>query len=209
MAHTAVRNHRGVQEFGRKHPAVKKLLNKGNFPEIHGDQVWFSSYFVMDYLRRTKVRKNANVMEVGCGWGLLGIYCAKRLDAKVVGVDADENVMPFLKLQATLNNVKIKTKVCRYENLKPKLLRKQDLIVGSDICFWDELVTPLYQLIKKAVNNNVKRIVIADPGRTPFLALAKKCEKKFGARLEDVSTKKPTKKTGYLLIIEPKLNQTC
>lgn len=204
MLSSSLNNVRGLKIFGRKHKAVKTLVDKGSYPKIHGDKVWFSSYFIMDYLERKPVEKKSRVMEIGCGWGLLGVYCAKNFGAKVIGVDADKNVMPLLKLHARKNRVKLKTKVCRYENLKPKLLAKQDIILGGDICFWDELVDPLFSLIKQAMKQGVGTVIIADPGRTPFLALAKRCKKKYGAKLKPVSISLPTQESGYLLIVKNK-----
>jgi len=75
------------------------------------------------------------------------------------------------------------------------------MVLGGDICFWNELIDPLYSLIKKSLKNGVNTIVIADPGRSPFLKLAKKCKKKFGAELREVSIKDPVEEEGYLLII--------
>ena len=76
------------------------------------------------------------------------------------------------------------------------------MILGGDICFWNELIAPLYKLIKKSLKNGVKTIIIADPGRSPFLKLAKKCKKKFNAELIEVKLKDPVKEEGYLLIIK-------
>jgi len=193
---------RGLQLYTKQHPKLQKLLSRADAPEIHGDKIWFSSYFIMDYLAANPPAKKSRIMEIGSGWGPLSIYCAQNFRAKVTAVDADPNVFPFLDLHARLNDVKVKTKVCRYEDLKPKLLAKQDLIVGGDICFWDELVDPLHQLIKTALEAGVKRIVIADPGRPPFMRLARRCRRLHGGRLRSVSISTPRIHTGYLLIVQ-------
>ena len=194
---------RGLELFTRKHPKLRKLLSKrADQPEIHGDKVWFSSYFIMDYLDKHPPSDKARVMEVGCGWGPLGIYCAKNFNSKVTAVDADKYVFPFLDLHAEQNGVKITHKVSRYENLKPALLAKQELVAGGDICFWDELVDPLHTLIKNSLDAGVKRIVIGDPGRPPFMKLARMCRKLYGAKLKAAKTAKPRAYDGYLLIID-------
>ena len=193
---------RGLTVYKNKSEAVAKLLELNNDPEIHGHKIWYSSFFIMDYLDEHSPEKQADIMEIGCGWGILSIYCAKNFQAQVTGVDADSNVFPFLKLHAKANGVKIHKKVSRFENLKRKTLAKQDLIIGGDICFWTELIDPLYSMIKKAVKADVPRIIIADPGRSPFLKLAKRCKKNFNARLLDVEIDEPRHKEGYLLIIE-------
>lgn len=196
-----IRESNGVFVFKKKHPVMKRLRKAIPSPEIHGDKVWPSSYFIMDYLEQNPLAENSKVLEIGCGWGLLSIYCASRFNAKVTGVDADENVFPYLKVHAALNDVKVKTKQTRFEEIKRKTLAKQDLVVGGDICFWDELVDPLYKVIKRSCKESVSTIVIADPGRTPFLKLAKRCKKKLGAELLPWSVDKPRKSEGYLLVI--------
>jgi predicted nicotinamide N-methyase len=194
---------RGLQLFSKKHPKLQKLLSKNaDLPEIHGDKVWFSSYFIMDYLDKHPPTNKARVMEIGCGWGPLGIYCAKTFNSKVTATDADPYVFPFLELHAKQNGVDIKTKVSRYEDLKPSLLAKQELVAGGDICFWDELVEPLHQLIKNSLDAGVKRIIIGDPGRPPFMRLARRCRKLYGAKLKKASITVPRAQDGYLLILE-------
>lgn len=193
---------RGLEICTKHHPKLRKLLATDEHPEIHGDKVWFSSYFIMDHLEAEPPQPRSRIMEIGCGWGLLGIYCAKNFGAKVTAVDADPNVFPFLELHAKKNKAKVKAKVSRYEDLKPKLLARQDMIVGGDICFWDELVDPLHELIKKALAAGVQRIIIADPGRPPFLRLARRCRKHHGAKLRSVSIATPRSHSGYLLIIK-------
>lgn len=192
---------RGLKLYKKKHKGIRKLLKDTSTPEIHGDKVWFSSYLIMDYLDEHPPKKGANILEIGCGWGILGIHCAKVFKAKVTAVDADKNVFPFLEMHAKLNRAKVTPLVSRYENLKGALLAEQDMILGGDICFWNELIDPLYKLIRKAVRNGVETIIIADPGRSPFLKLAKQCKKKFDAELTEVKLKSPVKEDGYLLVI--------
>lgn len=193
---------RGLTVYKNKSQAIRSLLELNNDPEIHGHKIWYSSFFVIDHLDANPPKKKANIMEVGCGWGLLSIYCAKNFQAQLTGVDADKNVFPFLKLHAKANGVKIKSNNSRFENLKRTTLAKQDLILGADICFWKELVNPLYRMINNAIVAGVPQIIIADPGRSPFLKLATRCINNFDAKLIDVEISKPNTKEGYLLIIE-------
>lgn len=202
MAAADTKTVRGLTVFKNKSKAITSLLKMNDDPEIHGHKIWYSSFFIIDYLEAKPPKKHSSIMEVGCGWGLLSIYCAKNFQARLTGVDADKNVFPFMKLHAKANGVKIKKNNSRFENLKCNTLAKQDLILGADICFWKELVDPLYKMITKAIQAGVPRIIIADPGRSPFLKLAKRCIKNFDAKLIDVEISKPNTKEGYLLIIE-------
>lgn len=197
----SIRTVRGLAIYPKTHKKIAKLQKNGAYPEIHGDKVWFSSYFIMDWLDANPPAKRARILEIGCGWGLLGMYCAKNFKAKVTCTDADPNVFPLLDLHAEKNEVKIKSKLSRYEDLKPRLLAKQDLILGADICFWDELVDPLHQLISNALEAGVARIVIADPGRPPFLRLARRCRRLYKGSIRSVSISSPSRHEGKLLII--------
>ncbi len=202
MTATETKTVHGLAVYKKTSKTLKKLLAEKDEPEIHGTKIWYSSFFVIDYLDTNPPAENTAIMEIGCGWGLLSIYCAKKFKACVTGVDADKHVFPFLNLHARANNTSVKKKVARFENLRRKTLRQQDIIVGADICFWDELVDPLYKVIKKSVEEGVTRIIIADPGRSPFLKLAKRCKKKLGAELLEVEVHEPSHKDGYLLIID-------
>lgn len=192
---------RDLKILTRKHPAIQALMNEKDAPEIHGDKVWFSSYMIMDYFEDNMPAEGSNILEIGCGWGILGLWCAKKFGARVLATDADRYVFPFLRLHAQENGVKVRTKVSKYEKLDSELLAKQDYIVGGDICFWDELVEPLYQTIKRGIESGVKTIVIADPGRSTFLELAERCKKDFRAFLISYAIIDPDTYDGYLLII--------
>lgn len=190
----------GVYTLKKKHKFVKRL-RKHVEPIIHGTKVWDSSYLVMDYLEKNTLAAGSRVMDLGCGWGALSIYCAARHQAKVTAVDADENVFPYLKVQARLNSVTLKTKCKKFHKVSRKALAKQDIVLGSDICFWDNMVASLYKAIKRSLAAGVEQIIIADPGRETFLKLAKKCKKKLGAELLEYETSYPAAIDGYLLII--------
>lgn len=197
-----IRQVAGVFVLKKKHPILKRLKKSWPAPEIHGDKIWASSYLVMNYLEENPIPPRSRVMELGCGWGLISIYCARKFKARVVGVDADANVLPYLKVHSALNEVKVKTHRGYFEKVPRKKLAKQDLVLGSDICFWPKLVDPLYKIIKRSVKAGVKTIIIADPGRSPFLKLAKKCKKKFDAELIDTTVSSPGEADGYLLVIK-------
>lgn len=196
-----IKSYFGVSVYKNTHADIKRLKDKFPTPVIHGTKIWDSSLLVMDYLENNPMEHKSRIMELGCGWGLLGIYCAKTFDAKVTGVDADANVFPFLQAHADLNDVKIKQKTRKFEDLKKTELARQDLIIGTDICFWDDLTDALLLTIKKSIKAGVKEIIIADPGRSPFMDLAKKCKKEFKGKCIEWEVNYPKVASGYLLII--------
>ncbi len=197
----------GITVLKNSHPSIKKIKRSEPLPEIHGNKFWSSSGLLMDFLEIDPPEKGSTVMEIGCGWALASIYCALKHQASVTAVDADPNVFPYLDLHTQLNQVSLTKKSKRFEKLNQKDLSGHHLMIGSDICFWDELNPILYKLIKRGIKAGLTRVVIADPGRQPFLDLADKCEKKFGADLYEWDLKKPVKATGYVLEINVTLHQ--
>jgi predicted nicotinamide N-methyase len=190
----------GVRLLGMTHPRIR-ALKRDHAPSVHGHRPWTSSFLMMDYLERHPMPKGARVMEIGCGWGPVSIFCAKRFAARVTGVDIDRDVFPYLRALAAENDVRIRTVRSPFERLTVRHLGRQDVIVGSDICFWDELVDPLFNLIRRAGRGGAHRFVLADPGRSPFRTLTERCEAAFAAQVWEWDTGRPEKVEGEILDI--------
>ena len=193
---------RGITVLRNGHPDIRRLKRNSHAPSIHGHKVWHSSFVVMDYLRRHPPAKGSHFMDVGCGWGILGIYAAKRLGLQVTGVDADADVLPYMALHAEINGVDITPLRCRFERLTRRHMEGVDTLVGADICFWDQLTPVLFRLVRRARQAGVRRIIIADPGRAPFYALAEQCAEAFGGQIVEARTAHPEPASADLLVIE-------
>jgi predicted nicotinamide N-methyase len=187
-----------------KHRLVKQL--KSCFePSVHGHKTWASSYLLMDYIQTHHlIKRTTDVLEIGCGWGAASIYAAKNGARSVTGLDIDDNVFPYLEVQAALNDVNIKTIKRSYEKLTPKQLSQFNLMIGADICFWEELAIKLECLFKKALKHGMKRILLADPGRQPFLDLAERCQAFARVELREWYVRDPEYYDGYILDLKPK-----
>jgi predicted nicotinamide N-methyase len=136
---------------------------------------------------------------LGCGWGLAGIYCAKKHNALVTGVDVDSEVFPFLGLHAAINKVRITTLKRNFDGLTGKHLVDFDVLIGADICFWDELTYSLKRLINRAMRTGPHMVIIADPGRPTFDELAKYFVEKEGADLLEWTVQRPRRIQGRIL----------
>lgn len=189
----------GLTVLKAAHPRLR-ALKKDHEPDIHGHKFWASSYLIMDYLSQQGLPHEARVMEVGCGWGLAGIYAARCHGARVTGVDADPKVFPYLHLHAEINEVTVRTRTARFEDLKKKQLAGHDLVMGADICFWDSMVDPLYKVISKAIKAGVQQVIVADPGRPPFDEVCQRCEEELDAEVKEWRVEDP-KAHGWLLIV--------
>jgi predicted nicotinamide N-methyase len=192
----------GVTILTSQHKDIRRIKRQAEAPSIHGNKFWGSSYLIMDYLQKNPPAKGCRVLELGCGWGLAGIHCAKYYAAKVTAVDADEAVFPYLHLHAQHNGVAIETLQQYFEKISSKQLAEFDLIIAADICFWDELAETVYKLISRACKAGVAKVVIADPERPPFFSMAERCVEKFYGELEPWTVDEPRRASGCLLVIE-------
>jgi predicted nicotinamide N-methyase len=190
----------GVRLLLSQHPEIRKL-KRFNAPSVHGNRLWKSTWLLMDYLHRRGLPEDVRVMEVGCGWGLLGIYCAKKHGAKVISVDVDPEVLPYLKLHAKVNEVDIATMRKDFDGLRTKHLQEVDVLIGADVCFWDNLVKPLKNLILRALRAKVKQVLISDPGRPPFEEVAEYFISKRGGEILDWTAQRPRRSEGRILKI--------
>ena len=189
----------GIWLYTEKHPKIKRI-KKQVTPSAHGDRHWDSSYLLMDFFKQHNIPKKSRVLDVGCGWGPTSIYFARQ-GCKVTGMDVDADVFAFLQAQAELNDVSITTLNCAMKDMDKKDLAKFDVIVGGDICFWDELADEWFSMLKRAAQAGVKTVVLADPGRSPFFSLIKKCEKHWPTEHIDWYALEPQYFSGNLVKI--------
>jgi predicted nicotinamide N-methyase len=140
-------------------------------------------------------------LEIGCGWGLSGLYAAKNQQADVTGIDIDASVQPYFALQNAINDSVVKFQQRRFESLTTEELNQYQYIIGSDICFWDEMTDPLFDLIERAIKSGVKKILIADPGRPPFWELGDRCSQRLNSEIITRRIYQPFKSEKYILAI--------
>ncbi len=183
------------------HPLVDYLAEECEEPLLHGTRVWQSGWLAIDWLQRHPLPQVSKVIDVGCGWGLLGIYCARQFGSRVLSVDVDPCVGPFLDLHARINEVTVRPRYTGIAGIGARDLAGTELLAGADICFWNELVQPLYDLVGRALEAGVPRILVADPGREPFEKLAARCVRDFGAVVFDHGAPRPRSK-GRLLWLD-------
>ncbi len=196
---TRTRTH-GVDILMSCHPKVRKLKHL-HIASSHGNKFWTSSWLLMDFFKRRGLTEGVRVMEVGCGWGLAGIYCAKKHGAKVTGVDVDPEVFPYLRLHAEINGVEITTIKKSFGGLTVRDLKGFDVLIGADICFWDGMVYSMKRLINRALRTGVRMVLIADPGRPTFDKLGEYFTEKGRGEILDWTAQRPRRIEGRILKI--------
>lgn len=197
------RRFRGVCLPTAAHPSIRAVRRRGAAPSIHGNKLWKSSALLIDYLHRQRLLPaQARVLDVGCGWGIGGIWCARQHHAVVTSVDADPDVFPFLQAVAELNGVQTTPVVSRFERLSARQLSEFDVLIGADICFWDELVRPVGNLVNRALKAGVTQVLIADPERPTFVQMAERVVQRHGGELLAWNTRGSIEARGVLLHID-------
>lgn len=206
MTHS--RNAFGLEILKNSHPDIRRLKKLGGDIELHGNKFWKSTFVLMDYLRECPPEPGSRILELGCGWGLGGIFCAKHFDAEVIALDADDAVFPFLEHHATLNGVNVDTIQMNFEDVEEEHLHQFDMIIGADICFWDSLVEPVGELIGRAVDAGVARTIITDPGRPTFREVGDYFHQHEDAVYTDWNVPEPHNAWGLVLDINNINHQT-
>jgi len=132
------------------------------------------------------------------------MYLAQQFNANVVGIDADASLAAYFALLAELNEVDtVAFQALRLETLTTGHFDGVHTVVGTDICFWDALVEPLFAMISAALDGGVRQILLSDPGRPPFWALAERCDAALNCELLPQHSGAPFNTTKPILIIEP------
>lgn len=201
MSNQHIIHHFGLKILRSTHPEVRKIKRKQQGHSAHGNKVWRSSFALIDYLETYPIEAHSKVLEIGCGWGLSGLYAAKNQQADVTGIDIDASVQPYFALQNAINDSVVKFQQRSFESLTTEELNQYQYIIGSDICFWDEMTDPLFDLIERAIKSGVKKILIADPGRPPFWELGDRCAQKLNSEIITRRIYQPFKSEKYILAI--------
>jgi predicted nicotinamide N-methyase len=193
----------GIYLLESKHRLIRRL-RKAYQPSVHGHKTWRASFLLMDYLQHEPLAKRSRVLEIGCGWGPGSVFCASRFNAKVTALDIDREVFPFLEVLAELNGVKVEPLVSRFEKVTDEQLSRFDVIVASDICFWDNLVNPLSRFVARALDCGVKRVIVTDPGRPTFYEFCDRVRKRHGVELQEWYATEPEYFAGEVVEIRPR-----
>ncbi len=200
MPKTMIRAY-GLRALLAAHPEVRRLKRAAS-PSIHGNKSWPSSWLLIDYLSRRPLPARCRVIELGAGWGLAGIYCARRYGARVTAVDKDPDVFQFLRLHARLNGVQVGELQAGFASIGRPHLERTDVLIGSDICFWPSMVEPLRRVVSRALSCGTRLVLIADPGRAPFERLARWFTRDGRGQVIDWTAKRPRSRWGRVLRIE-------
>lgn len=189
----------GITCLTPKHPKVKAIQKSQGEASIHGTKVWDASFVLMDFLEIDGIPRDSKVLDIGCGWGPLTCYLNKRHEARVISIDADNAVIPYLELHADENGVDVHFWQNTIGQLTVDDLRMADIVMGGDICFWDSLKLEWQKLLKRAKKAGVKQVFLSDPGRSPFNELVDWAAERFHVELWSHDITAPLTSEHYIL----------
>ena len=116
-------------------------------------------------------------------------------------MDSDSAVFPYVRLHADINNVDITTMETRFEELTIVNMKNFEIIIGADICFWDNMFETLKRLVLRALESGVKTVVLSDPGREPFEKLGQYFVEEGKGQIMNWSVTRPHSIQGRILRI--------
>jgi predicted nicotinamide N-methyase len=195
-------NHHGIALLRAADPRVRRIRRSLPKASAHGNKIWRSSLAIMDYCIDNPLPTRSRVLDIGCGWGAVAVHLAKHFDADVTALDIDPRVEPLVKLHCDINNCDVNFSTRDLATLNSDEINSYHAIIGADICFWDAIVEPLFNMIARSSGPKPPTILIADPGRPPFWELAERCVEEFDAEIISRNSYTPRRTQTFFLRLE-------
>jgi predicted nicotinamide N-methyase len=129
---------------------VNKLAQEGdayigNFP--FWVKIWEASVVLADHLVRIGLGKKKEILEIGAGMGVTGLFLG-AFGNTVTVTDYEEEALELLRMNVQhngLHNVSVK----KLDWNKPDLSGKYDVICGSELVYNEKCIKPIINLFQK------------------------------------------------------------
>ena len=150
------------------------------YPEavtIHGDAplwmiTWPSAFGLAEYLLLNERVQGMRVLELGCGTAAPGI-ALERVGAQVTCTDYDPLALQMARYNAKLNGCK-SLETCQLDWYKPELEGNFDLVVGSEVVYFEKSFEPLLSVLKHYTAPR-GRVILSDQLRPQMEGFLKMC----------------------------------
>jgi predicted nicotinamide N-methyase len=173
-----VRSHRiGATEILVAHVDRVDDMVREIYPEamsVHGDApvwmiTWPAAIGLAEYLLLNERVAGARVIELGCGTAAPGL-ASERAGARVLCTDYDPLALAMARHNARLNGCRA-LETALLDWYRPLVPGRFDLVVGSEIVYFDKSFSPLLSVLKQCTAPG-GRVILSDQGRPqmkPFL----------------------------------------
>lgn len=141
---------------------VREAEAAGRAASGYWAQLWPSALSLAEHCASSlAIFPGADVLEIGCGLGLVSAVCALR-GAEVVATDIDERCLELARRNARLNGVEIDARLLDWHAPGDGALRPApDLLVGADVLYDPADHEAIARLIRSAGCNTI----LSDPDR--------------------------------------------
>lgn len=112
-------------DYSYKNYEFSFLSDNGVFSKNHID---YGSQLLLETYLKNKGSIPSSILDVGCGYGFLGISLSKILDRPVHMVDVNKRAVHLAKRNADRNKVDV---ICLESNIYEKIESKFDLIISN------------------------------------------------------------------------------
>ena len=133
---------------------------------------WPASFGLAEYLLHNQPLKGMKVLELGCGTAATGI-ALKLGGADVVCTDYDPLALTVARYNAGLNGCS-SLSIRFLDWYKPDLEGSFDLVVGSEVVYFEKNFSPLLSVLKRYTATD-GRIVLSDQLRPQMESFVKLC----------------------------------
>jgi len=190
-----VRSHR-IGEMDLRVAQVDRVddMVREVYPEavsVHGDApvwmiTWPAALALAEYLVLNEEAAGRRVLELGCGTAAPGI-ALERAGARVVCTDYDPLALATAGHNAGLNGCRaLETHLLDWYG--PDLAAGFDLVVGSEIVYFEKSFSPLLSVLLKYTSSG-GQVILSDQGRPqmkPFLEMCRRVGFEHEQRLQTV-----------------------
>lgn len=138
-------------------------------------ELWPSAIGLSRYIKNnTKLFHKKNILELGCGLGLTSMLLMQQQPESLLCTDYENNALILARKNFQKNNIRLPhLKWLDWRN--PKLNKKYDIIVASDVLYEERFFQPLQEVFHNYVEED-GQILIAEPNRkiaVPFFEMLK------------------------------------
>jgi predicted nicotinamide N-methyase len=176
-----IKSHR-IGSFPLKVAQVKRVddMVREIYPEAvitHGDApvwmiTWPAAFGLAEYLLLNRECAGMKVLELGCGTAAPGI-ALERAGASVVCTDFDYTTLEMARHNAEINGC-ASIKLAYLDWYQPDLEEDFDLVIGSDIVYFEKSFKPLMEVMKK-YGSGGEKVIFSDQGRPQMDSFLEMC----------------------------------
>jgi 2-polyprenyl-3-methyl-5-hydroxy-6-metoxy-1,4-benzoquinol methylase len=153
-------------------------------------KVWEASWVLADFLAGLPSDPGKQILEIGCGLGLVGVVAAS-FGHKVVMTEHNPEALEFARANAELNGCP-EVEIIDLDWNSPSLYGRFDYIVGSEIVYHQKDFDPLKNLFERLLKPDGE-VVLCEGVRRTSLDFFKEMQRHFDLQARQKSIRSPEK----------------